>query len=458
MSLPDSSPGTRPHSLRISALAWPILIGQLAVVANGVIDTAMTSRFSATDLAALALGMSIYISVFVGANGVLQALSPIIGQLFGAQRHEAIGAEVRQGAWLAFFLSCAGAAILLFPQPFLSLAQASPELNAKATLYLRILALALPAALWFRVYGAFNNAIAKPKMVMAIYLAALLLKFPLNALFIFGGFGLPAFGGPGAAMATAVIAWLTLLTGLIILRKVQLYEVFRLFGTGFVWPKWEAQRALLVLGIPMGFSYLIEVTAFTFMALFIARLGNTVVAAHQITANFGTVLYMLPLAIASATGTLVAQAIGARKLDLARSIGLSGIRLAATVSITLGCLVWLMRDIIIRAYTPDVAIAAAAVPLFLFIACYQLFDAVQVVTAFVLRAYKVAIVPTVIYAVSLWGIGLAGGYLLGFNKLGSTPDALRGAAGFWFGNSASIALVAVGLLWYLRVVQRRAQA
>ena len=39
---------------RIGALAWPLLIGQLAVIANGVIDTAMTSRFSSADLAALA--------------------------------------------------------------------------------------------------------------------------------------------------------------------------------------------------------------------------------------------------------------------------------------------------------------------------------------------------------------------------------------------------------------------
>jgi MATE family multidrug resistance protein len=448
-------PESRHHSLQIAALAGPILIGQLAVVANGVIDTAMTSRYSATDLAALALGASIYISVFVGASGVLQALSPIIGQLFGAQRFESIGAELKQGIWLALFLSIIGCLILYFPQPLLSLAQASPELNAKATLYLHILALALPATLGFRVYSAFNNAVVRPKMVMAIYVAALLLKVPLNALFIFGGLGLPAFGGPGAAIATTVIAWLSLLVGWLILRNMPFYRAFGLFGTGFVVPHWSTQRALLKLGIPIGLSYLIEVTAFTFMAIFIARLGNTVVAGHQIAANFGTVLYMLPLATASATGTLVAQAIGACELAAARRIGFSGIRMAAVLSVTIGAIVWMTRASIVRAYTPNEAIIATAMPLFLFIAFYQLFDAVQVTTAFVLRAYKVVVIPTVIYAVSLWGVGLGGGYLLGFDSFGLTPPALRGAAGFWFGNSASIALVAFGLLWYLHVVQRR---
>lgn len=432
-----------------------MLIGQLAVISNGVIDTAMTSRFSATDLAALALGASIYISVFVGLNGVLAAISPVIGQLFGAERYEDIGAKLKQGAWLALFLMLGGCMVLLFPQPLLSLAHASPELSEKAALYLRILALALPATMGFRLYASLNIALGRPKMVMSLQVAALVLKVPLNALFIFGGLGLPALGGPGCALATGITVWLTFIVGFLILRFDKSYHGFRIFGTGFVRPRWEAMRELLKLGIPMGLSYLIEVTAFTFMALFIARLGDTAVAGHQITANFATVLYMLPLSIANATGTLVAQSIGARQPDVARKVGFAGIRLAAVLSVTIGVIVWIARDLIVRAYTPNEAIIGAALPLFAFIAFYQLFDSVQVTTAFVLRAYKVAVVPTLMYAVALWGIGLGGGYVLGLNPFGTSPAALQGAAGFWMGNSASLALVSAGLLWYLRVVQRQ---
>jgi MATE family multidrug resistance protein len=448
--------GMRQHAGKIAALAWPMLVGQLAVISNGVIDTAMTSRFSATDLAALALGASIYISIFVGLSGILQALSPAIAQLYGGKRMAEIGFEFKQGMWLGLFLCVPGCLLLLHPEPLLSLAHAPPELTDKAALYLRTLALALPATLGFRVYASLNMALAKPKMVMAIQISALLLKLPLNYLFIFGGLGLPALGGPGCAMATAVIAWLSFLTGLAILRNATLYRRLGIFGAGFVKPQWASQRALLKLGIPMGLSYLIEVTAYAFMALFIARLGATAVAGHQITANFGTVLYMLPLAIAGATGTLVAQAIGARELDTARRIGDAGIGLAALSSVTVGCIVWFTRSQIVHAYTPDPVIYAAAMPLFLFIAFYQLFDSIQVSAAFVLRAYKVAVVPTIIYAVALWGLGLGGGYLIGLDPFKASPASLHGPAGFWLANSASLALVAAGLLWYLRVVQRRA--
>jgi multidrug resistance protein, MATE family len=448
---------TRNYTTRIAALAWPILVGQLAVIANGVIDTAMTSRFSATDLAALAIGTSVYVSIFVGLNGVLAAISPVVGQLFGAGRYRDIGIEMKQGAWLALFLTIAGCIALVFPTPLLSLAHASPELNDKATLYLRTLAFALPATMGFRLYASLNTAIGRPKMVMALQIAGLVLKVPVNALFIFGGLGIPAMGGPGCALATTLISWFVFITCAVILRTSKSYHAYGLFGTGFIMPSWKAQRELLRLGIPMGLSYLIEVTAFTFMALFIARLGATTLAGHQVTANFATVLYMLPLAIANATGTLVAQAIGARNAETARRIGTSGIRLAAILAVSIGCLVWLSRSLIVRAYTPDPAIVTAALPLFFFIAFYQLFDSVQVTTAFVLRAYKVAVVPTLIYAVALWGIGLGGGYILGLDPYGIAPPVLRGAAGFWMGNSASLALVAAGLLWYLKIVQRRAR-
>ena len=138
-----------PSSLtkRVATLAWPILIGQLAVIANGVIDTLMTARQSATDLAALGIGASVYISIFVGLSGVMQALSPMIAQLYGGKKFDAIGEEVRQGVWLSLFLTVLGSIALCFPQPLLGIAQASPELEEKVLLYLRVAALALPATL-----------------------------------------------------------------------------------------------------------------------------------------------------------------------------------------------------------------------------------------------------------------------------------------------------------------------
>ena len=98
-------------------LGWPLFIANLAVVGNGTIDTIMAGRLSATDLAAVAVGSSIYVSVYIGLMGVLQALSPIAGHHFGAQRWRAIGDDLQQALWLS--LSWRSPACRSFSRPMI---------------------------------------------------------------------------------------------------------------------------------------------------------------------------------------------------------------------------------------------------------------------------------------------------------------------------------------------------
>ncbi|MCG1042174.1 MATE family efflux transporter [Mycetohabitans sp. B8] len=442
---------------QIISLAWPVLIGQLAIIAFGVTDTVMVGRYCATELAALGLGFSIYISVYVGLTGILVALQPITAQLFGAHRHAQIGEAVRQSAWLAIALALLGWLLLYFPAPLLRIADVPPALNERTLAYLRILSFGLPASLLFRIFSSLSNAVAQPRPVMTIQLGGLALKVPLNALLIHGAFGLPALGGAGAALASSIINWLSALAGIVLLLRVDFYRQFAVFAQ-YSWPHWRQQLALLKLGVPMGLSYLIEVTSYTFMALFIARFGTTTLAGHQITGNVSAVLYMTPLSIGIATSTLVAQRLGARELTAARTLSANGIKLAAGIALLYATVIIAMRPWLIAAYTPDPDVIAAAMPLVTIVAGYHLFDALQITTAFVLRAYRVAVVPTMIYAVALWGVGLGGGYIVGFDPLHWMPAALTGARGFWYANTLSLALAAAGLLVYWSSLSKRTHA
>ncbi len=454
LSIPNGHAGMWRDVRTIAALAWPVLIGQLAVIAFGVIDTAMVGRFSATDLAALGLGSSVYISIYIGLTGILVALQPIAGQLFGAGREREIGEETRQALWLAVALTVIGFVLLFFPEPLLSLAKAPPALHERTVQYLRILSFGLPASLAFRVYSSLTNAVGKPRLVMFLQVGGLILKFPLNTWFIFGGAGVPALGGPGCALASTLINWVLAAVGMTVLVKFEFFRPFGIFSR-FSWPAFRRQVALLRLGIPMGLSYLIEVTSYTFMALFISRFGTTTLAGHQIAGNLGAVLYMTPLAIGIASSTLVSQALGARRFDDAASISRHGIGMACVLAFVYGVILLAARPHIIAAYTPDANVIAAAMPLVLIIVVYHLCDALQITTAFILRAYKVTLVPTIIYAIALWGIGLGGGYLLGFDVGGAVPAWLQGARGFWIANSLSLGVAGVGLFAYWRRVSVR---
>ncbi len=444
MSLPPSN-----TARSIARLAWPVLVAQLAVIASGVLDTMMSGRYSAVDLAAVGIGASVYFSVFIGLLGVVQALSPIAAQLFGGKHYERIGEETRQTAWIALGLAVVGVLLLAFPEPFLRLSSAPPEVEAKTRAYLHGVAFALPAMLLFRVFFALTTAVSRPRAVMVINLVYFGAKVPLNAIFIHGLAGAPELGGPGCAVATAISSWLICAIAWIYCAKHPFYAPFRVFAR-WSWPDARILWSHLKLGVPMGLTFFVEVTSFTFMALFLARLGAATSAGHQIASNVTAVVYMFGLAIGNATAVLTAQALGAGTPREARRTGLTGMGMMFAISACAGIAIFLAARPVAALYSRDAAVQAIATGLLSYVAFFQLFDTAQVVIVNALRGYKIAFVPMLVYTVALWGLGLGGGYLLGLTPFApaaalglATP---MGAAGFWLAGVASLA-VAGGLLF-----------
>ena len=423
------------------------------------------ARYAALDLAALAIGGAAYVSVFVGLMGVVLALGPIAGQLFGAGRLRDCGQQLHQAMWLALALSVIGCTVLLFPQPFLSLSRASPEVAAKVRAHLTALAFALPPALLFTAFRGFNTAVSRPKVVMALQLVALLVKLPLTALLVFG-FTLPtplgelrldALGAPGCGVATAIVMTGQMLVAWQLLRRDPFYARFEL-GARLATPHGASLLALLRLGVPMGLSIAIEVTGFTFMAFFISRIGATPVAGHQIAVNLVSLMFMMPLAIGNASSTLVAQRIGAGDMADARRLGWHGLEAGVLIAAAMGAAVYLLREDILRLYTHDSVIVGAALPLLAWVAVFHIADAAQTIAAFVLRAYRVATAPLVIYAVAIWGVGLGGGYALAFGSAAHTPAALQGSLGFWSAATLGLVIAGIGMSAFLAWMLRRTHA
>ncbi|VCU71150.1 Multidrug resistance protein NorM [Pigmentiphaga humi] len=451
---------------RILQQGWPVLVGQWASMAFGVLDTAMTGHASPVALAAMALSVSIYITVFIGLTGVLHALIPIAAQHFGARRLPAIGHAWGQAVWLSLGLSMLGALAMMFPDAWLAMSgNVDPAVRAQVAGYLSMLALALPAALLFRTVYALNTAISRPKMIMAINIAGIGFKAFFNWLFIYGKLGLPALGAVGAGLSTALVFWLSIAVSALILCRDPFYRQFLLrIGR----PHWKTLGELLRLGVPMGASYLIEVTSFTFMALLVAREGIYATGGHQIMANVVALCFMMPLALGVSTGAQVAQAIGAGYPMRARRIGTAGLALAVTGALLTIAVIMLARHPIVRAYTADPGVGAVASGLLGLLALFHLSDAMQCMTSYLLRAYKVAVGPMLIQAGALWGIGLLGGWWLAFGPAAGAlsgligtllPGAPVGAGTMWLMAALSMAVSALLLQCvYWRVAGRATPA
>jgi MATE family multidrug resistance protein len=227
-----------------------------------------------------------------------------------------------------------------------------------------------------------------------------------------------------------------------------------MLGRGLDRPQRAGLRKQLKLGVPMGLAIMIEVTGFTFMSFFISRIGTTPVAGHQIAANLVALLFMMPLALSNATATLVAQRIGANELREARRLGWHGLQIGLVLAAAMGGAVFVMREPVVLLYTRDAAVVAAAMPLVAWVALFHASDAAQAIASFVLRAYHIAALPLAIYVAAIWGVGLAGGYVLAFDTLGIAPAWLQGARGFWVAATAGLALAGAALsallLWVLK--------
>jgi MATE family multidrug resistance protein len=282
----------------------------------------------------------------------------------------------------------------------------------------------------------------------------------LNHLFMHGNdsLGLPALGGAGCGVASSVIAWASVSVAGIWLWRDRGYQPFALHRP--IAPRIREMGELLRLGVPIGASYLVEVTSFTFMAIFVARFGTVAMASHQITSNLTGVVYMIALALANATSTLAAQAIGAGDPLRARAVSLTGLRIAMLLAGLTGMLIWLLRAPIAASYSSDASVIAATLPLLGALALFLVFDSLQTQIGYILRAYKIATLPMVVCVLSMWGVGLGGGYLLTVSSdpagaLGALHGSHTGALGFWVAGVASLALASAGLALVLRRTWRR---
>ncbi|HLU02128.1 MAG TPA: MATE family efflux transporter [Advenella sp.] len=444
----------------IVRLAWPMLISQWAGIAFSVLDSTMLGHTNPVSLQAMALSVSIFMTIHIGLMGVIHALVPICAQLFGAQRHTDIGRFIGQGIWLSLFLSLLGGSLLLFPDVWLSFSGDLPaQVRQEVTVYLRICCLALPAALMFRCVYALATAVQRPRLLMYVSLASVLAKLLFNWLLIFGHIGFPSLGSAGAAASTAIVSWLALTAGIVAILRDPFYRQFRLILGK---PAWPAQKEILQLGLPMGGSYLAEVSSFTFMALLAAREGTFVSGGHQILANLVSLLYMFPLAVGIATSSLVAQSLGARQSGQARRLACIGVGLGLAGVVISLAVVMAARPQIIQIYTSDPAIAAMAYALLTILPLLHGSDALQCMLSYILRAHKIATMPFVIQTGSLFGIGLLGGWYFGFGPgyrqldgLAAvlTPGAPPGVASLWIMCSFSMLLCAITLaIWYWKSV------
>lgn len=463
MTLPAPTPHTTSSSARIASeiaalwqLAWPILVGQLANVGMAVADVAMAGHASAQDLAGVALGSSIWMIVVVTLMGVMMSVNPTVAHYVGAGQFDKVPHVVRQGLWKGLGVGAAAFALANLGALVFDHMALEPAVRDIAIRFVHITSFALPAFACYRVLYGYSASLNQTKPMMAIALAALALNCFLNWLLIYGNWGFPELGGVGCAWATMVCIWFNLGGLLWWMQRAPAYRSTWPFDR-FEAPHREKVHSLLRLGLPIGVTYFAESSAFSLIALLVARFGSTQVAAHQIALNFSSLVFMVPLSLGIALLTRVGQALGAGDPVAARFRSTVGVALAVGLAVVSATLMAVFNHHIAALYTNDAPVASAAAGLLFLAALFQISDAAQVATSSAIRGYKVSRAPMVIHLIAFWVFALPLGCVLGLAPqwLPWSPAQPMQAEGFWIALVVGLTIAAIGLLFLLRQVSRR---
>lgn len=434
----------------LAALAWPMVIAQLAQIGTGVVDTMMAGHYGTIDLAAIAIGYNIWLPIYLFIIGVSMGATYIISQHVGAGRRQEIRRSLPQSLWLALILGLVGGPLCYNAGTLLDLLHLDSATQAKSAAYMQAVAIGLPAAAVFECLRCHSQGIGVMRPFAVASVLGFLINIPLNYALMYGHWGFPELGAEGCGWATAGAMWFSATTLALSMRRVKQLQPY-LPGLQFVRPHYAAIKEIANLGLPVGCTFFVEFAFFSVIALGIATLGNTAIAAHQIAFNMWDVAYMPLIGFSSALAIRVGNAIGAGdRAALRLAIG-CGTALTALVGLLCMALLLASPGLLVSLYTSDPEIAAVAVILVRLAALFIAIDSAQVAASYCLRAFKDTRFALLALCFAYWLITLPLGYWRG---IVSADNALDGTVAFWqsiiAGISVTSVLVFARLYWTLR--------
>ncbi len=423
----QKTPPPTPGGLRqVAYLAYPVILTHLSVTLMGVVDSAMVGRLGATELAAVGFGGVWLWTLFNGFIGAGTGVQTFVAQHHGAGRPEECGRWAWQGCYALIPPAACAALILHFNvDSLMRLLAPSEAVQQLAGEYLAICAFGAVGMCAATILSAFFLGVGDSRTPLYVALFVNCLNALLDYALIFGNFGLPAWGVPGAAVATSISEWVSTL---VLLALFSRRARRRAFATTLAAPSLDSMRRLLRVGLPVGGQYTIEMLSFAAFLTLVARLGDASMAASQAFIALLSLSFMQAEGLGIGVCTLVGRYVGAMDpISAARSFR-SGQILTLVISGIVAALFIGMPGPLLRIFTEDPEVLLLGAPLLLVGAIYQFFDAFGIVADGALRGAGDTLVPFFARLGLAWGLFLPLAWLLGVRLEGGLTAAwLAGA-------------------------------
>ena len=432
---------------KLLSVMIPILVAQVSTAGVTFINTTMAGHAGADDLAGVSVGAGLFYPLLASIIGLLMAGTPLMAQLIGRKERESLPCIVRSGMVIGLSVWALFTAAYFF---FIDDLLASLALEAAVEHIARYYLMTMIGVVFFLALmiplRCLTDTAGSTSISMKLFLMAPVINGIFNYLFIYGHGGMPALGGIGAGLATMMTYGFLLGLFLLVVMKSKDLGGRQIFASLALRSK--DLREYLVVGVPSGLSIFMEMSLFSLIIVFLSRYGTDALAAYQIADNFASLVYMLPVSCSMALTILIATAVGAGDMTLARRYKKAGFVVAMGGAMMTASFTVLFRNSIGSVYTDDSAVALIAGQFLIYSAGWQLFDAISTPIQGILRGLKDTRISFILMVLAYWG----GCFPM---SLFLDSHTALGADSFWLGLDFGVGCSAFLMILRLLYVERK---
>lgn len=387
-----------PYYKRILALAMPVVLAQAGQLTTQFADTAMVGNFGGEDpipLAAVSLGSSLFLLIYLAALGLALAITPLVGEQYAKGDSREVGSLFQNSILYCMLIGVVATVVAVALRPFISVlgvwmsapGQSIEAVAAMALPYYDMLVWSIIPLMLFLAIKQFLEGIGNTKTAMWITLAGNALNILLNYIFIFGKCGSEAMGAEGAGLATLIsrlMQMVAILGYFFLSRRLRIYREF--FSRAVL--KVRYLVGFLKVGYPISFQMVMESAAFILTSILALSFGEVAAGSMQVAFSIANMAWMITVALGSASTILVSHIVGAEQREELRPMVNATYHLGIGWATIMAIVFVLFRVPMASLFTDNSEVIILTAQLMLLISVYQFSDAIQGLSISMLRGLQ----------------------------------------------------------------------
>lgn len=325
-------------------LVVPIAIQQFMLALVSATDALMLGFVDQTSLSAVSLAGQVQFVLNLFVAGIAAGCGIMIAQYWG-KRDTASIEKVMPVALYTNLLSGGIFTVLalIIPGGLMRIFTNNPLLIANGASYLRAVALSYVFCGISQIYLILLKNTGHAALSSKISSSAVIINIVLNAILIFGLFGVPRLGIVGAAYATVTARLVELVWAYFAVRHAHhvairwsgILHTSKVLAKDFWYYTTPALGAALVWGI-----------AFVLYSVILGHMGSDAVAANSIASIVKSMVQCVIRGVSAGAGILVGNLLGANELEKAKNYGGRITRISILIGVVTGTILIILSPFV----------------------------------------------------------------------------------------------------------------